>query len=42
MRIETGGRLGEAYDEANLPLAGRRMKAGARMASVLTDTLRPR
>jgi hypothetical protein len=43
LRIEPGARLGEAYYEANLPLARRQMlNASARLAWVLTDTLRPK
>jgi hypothetical protein len=42
LRIEPGARLGEAYYDANPPLAKRQMlRAGARLAWVLTDTLRP-
>jgi S1/P1 Nuclease len=43
MKIEPGARLAEAYYEANLPLARRQMlNASARLAWVLTDTLRPK
>jgi hypothetical protein len=41
-RIEPGARLGEPYYEANLPAARRQLyRAGARLAWVLNDTLRP-
>jgi hypothetical protein len=43
LRIEAGDRLGKAYYESNLPLARRQtLKASARLAWVLTDTLSPR
>jgi hypothetical protein len=41
-RIKPGARLGQAYYEANLPLAEQHLfKASARLAWVPTDTLRP-
>ena len=41
-KIEPGTVLGEAYYEANLPVAKRQLyRAGARLAWVLNDTMRP-
>jgi hypothetical protein len=41
-RIEPGALLGEAYYEANLPVAKRQLyRAGVRLAWVLNEALRP-